>query len=49
VTFADDRKVDGELLPFRTVRQEALGEITTTITRTRFNVRLPKGAFAPRR
>jgi CubicO group peptidase (beta-lactamase class C family) len=48
-TFADYRDVDGELVPFRTTSVEELGEVAVEVSRVRFNVDVPAGAFAPRR
>ena len=47
--FGDYRKVDGELVPFRTTSQEDLGEIVVDVKHVRFNVVPPPGAFAARR
>jgi CubicO group peptidase (beta-lactamase class C family) len=48
-TFGDYRNVDGEFVPFRITVDEPLGTITSTVDEVRYNVGLPKDAFAPRR
>lgn len=46
--FSDFRSVDGEVVPFRTVAQDALGQATTTIDAIRFAPAAPSGAsFGP--
>jgi len=46
-TFRDYRNVDGEFVPFRTLVQEALGEVSIEVKSVRFNVALPSDAFSP--
>lgn len=45
-TFSDHRRVDGELVPFRIVAHDALGEATTIVDDIRFDVPIPDAAFA---
>jgi hypothetical protein len=47
-TFADHRRVDGEMIPFRTTIQDALGETSVRVGSARFGAAIPDGAFAPR-
>jgi hypothetical protein len=44
-THGDFRRVDGEIVPFRTTVEEALGTVSTEVKEVRFNVALPTGAF----
>lgn len=45
--FDDYRAVDGELVPFRTTIQDALGETTVQVQDVRFNAAIADTAFAP--
>jgi CubicO group peptidase (beta-lactamase class C family) len=45
-TFGDFRKIDGEIVPFRTTIRDALGQATIEVRDVRFNVSIPPSAFS---
>jgi hypothetical protein len=49
IVFDDHRNVDGEILPFRTTIQDALGETTVVVRSISFDVDIPPDSFAPRK
>lgn len=46
-SFADYRRVDGQLVPFLTTIRDALGETTVRVERVRFGAAIPPAAFGP--
>jgi hypothetical protein len=48
-TYADPRNVDGEVVPFRIVITDSLGESSIQVRDVRFNVAIPDAAFAARK
>ena len=48
-TYADPRDVDGEVVPFRIVITDSVGESSIRVTDVRFNVAVPDAAFAARK
>ena len=49
IAFDDYRSIDGELVPFRSTIEDALGTSTIVIDSVRFNVALDDALFSPRR
>jgi CubicO group peptidase (beta-lactamase class C family) len=49
ISFDDYRNIDGELVPFRSTIEDALGTSTIVIDSIRFNVPLDDATFSPRR
>lgn len=49
IAFDDYRNIDGELVPFRSTIEDALGTSTIVIDSVRFNVPLDDAVFSPRR
>jgi CubicO group peptidase (beta-lactamase class C family) len=49
ISFDDYRNIDGELVPFRSTIEDALGTSTIVIDSIRFNVPLDDALFSPRR
>ncbi|HEV7426292.1 MAG TPA: serine hydrolase [Thermoanaerobaculia bacterium] len=49
ISFDDYRNVDGELVPFRSTIEDALGTSTIVIDSVRFNVPFDDGVFSPGR
>ena len=46
-TFSDYRNIDGEVVPFRTIIHDPLGETTIEALDVKFNAEIPPGSFKP--
>jgi CubicO group peptidase (beta-lactamase class C family) len=49
IAFEDYRNVDGEIVPFRSTIEDALGTSTIVVDSVRFNVPIDDAVFSPRR